>query len=270
MINSLESLKKAHLTLKYEGSGNYTKFQNIINRTYEGVGSMDRYFVYNSLFAFNASELLNVSWEDAGLRWSYIDKINQKRSFLFAHELDKPGSIQARVVTHDIPLVLGSPSRFSSIELEDYAGFEDVVDYSVKVEKPSVVNGVSVECFLFSDFRWTKSEFIFDGNKFFRIKDLFSGFRYFVYISEVNTLFRIIRTEWMFFIAAYLLNISFKDLLQVKGRDIEIPSSIRLPCLILRKLYDESERVNISEKYIFQNIQESTVKDIFCYLKEDW
>lgn len=270
MMNSLDSLKRTHLSLRYEGSGNYTKFQNIINRAYESISPVDRYFVYNSLFAFNASALLNVSWEDSSLRWSYVDTVNQRQSFLFAHELDRSGSMPARVVTSGIPLVFDTSTSIKSIEMEGYAGFEDVVDFSVSVEKPSVVNGLSIERYLFNDFSWSKCEFTFDESKFFRIRDLFSGYRYFVYISEVNTLFRIIQTEWMFFIAAYLLNICFGDLLQLKGRDIEISSSIRLPSLILRKLYSGSQRLDISERYTFQNVNEETVRDIFYYLKEDW
>ena len=70
MIEDINRLIKIHLNLLYEGHGNYTKYSDIIKRTCPEGKTDEKYFLYNTLVAFNSSSLLNVSWGEGGMRWS--------------------------------------------------------------------------------------------------------------------------------------------------------------------------------------------------------
>ena len=99
-----------------------------------------------------------------------------------------------------------------------------------------------------------------------RQKDRFSGYRYYVYLLGQSTAFKINDPEWLFIVAAYLLNLEFKSIFIVEDQTLKIKSTFRLPALILRFLYNNAEKIQLGYIHEFHNIGQENIDELLTDL----
>jgi len=113
-----------------------------------------------------------------------------------------------------------------------------------------------------------KEEFDYKEASLIRLKDMFAGYRYYIYLSNVNYLFRVIYPEWTYFTAYYLLNKKIENLIQHQGNSLKIHSAIRVPAIILRNLYSHSQQLKIGGVLEFEGVTDVGIAETLNYLNE--
>ncbi len=266
-----EALCKLHLCISHEMYGNYTKMNDIMKRSGILKFSSNKYFQYNLFYALFMEGIIDLVWKESGLIWCINKDLldnNKKDEYLFAENLFKEGPLSVKVSNRNKPLTYSrnQSNGVTKISFDNVCSIGEVVDASVIEESISTISGNDLEVYSYSDNKWDQKEFFYDESCLLRMKGMFYGYKYYIYIIGINKVFRIIEPEWLFIIGAYMLNHDFREIFKLDGQLLKINSSIRMPTIIARYLFDSSENVELDYIHLYRGISADVVEELLAYL----
>lgn len=88
-----------------------------------------------------------------------------------------------------------------------------------------------------------------------REKRQYSGNRYRIVLPELNLAFRILYPEWAYLVATRVLRWDFDRCAKVLNGDLYFDARFRLPCILKRYLFANSESVTIGRSTIYKKIE---------------
>lgn len=263
-----------YLVLNYEQSGNFTKFQNCIERC--NFKSEDEYFNYNLLQALNISAAINLSWEDSGVRWAYnIDQspIEIPKQICTLENLLNTGSELFTLIETGtgVPICLGLNPKNNS-ELWGKSYFDKFIDFprlvDLSVRNIGIQRAVSKldGYYSFDTFQWISSSNFPEHSCFFRVSGDYTGFSYYYYDEASSLYFKIKENETAYIACSFLLNLDFKKIIKFEKNDVVVHSSYRLPTFISRYLFANSSQLIIDSVLRFKNVNVCAYDTLMSYL----
>lgn len=269
------------LLIQYYSSGNFSTFKKICNIAYPDSYALD-YFYANFLQACNISGLIDVLDCDGAFKWSsaldgnmpyiridssYTKLIGTKLSWFEEYSSDVTAVISSQM--HG-PLIysLNSTSKITTNKtfdnlicnmLSDLPKIERRVCHE---EKNQLYSNVKFECFNIDSFTWTQTHVSVQDLKqplLYRIHKDFSGPHYYICYPEFNINFNIRYPEWVYIIACRQFKWSLNEIVDYKDGTLRIDGRFRLPTLVLRYLFANSNTLNIGKDLVFSHIDKKCV-----------
>lgn len=271
-MKSQDALYKLHLSILYERSGSYSKIKEIIARSGIQSVSSDKYFAHNIFQSLCLQGLIDVAWLEPGIKWcaskSLFSMANEK-SFVFAEALHNEVDIFARIFSKKIPIgyCYRGAEIARPIDLRNFSPVGEIADQIlIEQQSPMSLSVGDSDIYSFEENKWEQGEIDFHSSVLVRQRDRFCGYRYFVFICENQSAFKISEPEWLFVISAYMLNIDIEHIFRFENNVLRVNSSFRLPTLLSRYLYQSSELVNLDYVHEYHDVVGQKVDELFSYL----
>ena len=251
--------------------GNYTKMNDIMKRSGILKFSSNKYFQYNLFYALFMEGTIDLVWKEAGLIWCINKDLldnNKRDSYLFAESLLQKGSLDVKVSNRSQPLTYckQQPNVDTKKSFDHVCSIGEVVDASVIEESITSISGSDLEVYSYSENKWEQNESLYDESSLVRMKDMFHGYKYYIYIIETNKAFRVIDPEWLFIISAYMLNYNYSEVFKLDGQSLKINSSFRMPTIITRYLFNSCKDVELDYVHLYRGISADAVDVLLAYL----
>jgi hypothetical protein len=172
------------------------------------------------------------------------------------------------------PLILGSVDKASPSGCLFDRALGDILPAFKEIEGQLFLTGTipddakrsEVEAYRPASGHWEPiTASLISGPTLVRGRDQYSGWSLYIQHSEVGLRLRITQPEWAFIIAYHLLPWQIEDLFTVRGCDIEIYRTVRLPALLLRTIFAAASAVSIGPKVLFRDVHESCVSGVLSY-----
>ncbi len=267
MDSYFRDLCSLHLNIAHEEKGNFTKMNNIMNRCGILNHSRDKFFNYNLFQALNLDRIIDVSWDETGIRWAVNPEAIKKDSrWVFGEQLLNSGNI-TKSLFKDLPLTFEKSVPGKTFDnFEDFCAFPSIVDSGVIKENTSILASIELEIYQPEINKWEFGELKYDESELVRVSDRFCGFRYYVYEKESGLVFRITIPEWMFVISAYLLNWDIEKILIYENQNLTVNSSFRLPSAVARYLYSHCKEVQFDYQIKYRELENQHVEKMKFFI----
>lgn len=264
--NYLESLCKLHLMVAYEGGGNFTKFNKIYSKSGFIGYAREKYAVYNTMQALAIQGVIDLYWLDTGVRWLFRGDCFYG-TCVFGEDLLAVDENIPIIFHNSIPIAFQKKGHSNSEGLLVNVSSIGVVADHV-LHRESIVNqfSQSYEMYCFDSFKWVQKESLDDKNMILRVKEKFSGFKYFVYLFETRKFYRVLEPDWLFVIGGYMCNFDFKKLLNSSELNLVIPASFRLPNLMSRFLFNNSNSLHLGFNHEYKSVCSDAMRRVTKYL----
>lgn len=272
--------------LRYYGAGDYGRFDHAVETVgFEVYGRTRRnWFVHNLFQAFITAGILDVLEIGHSLRWAIsprperdsisIKGNNPKEIPLTRHALSAGATLPLISDATIGPLVYGvranSPSSpgvaFDELFLSRAATLTKTIDDLVTEEHWLNDLTREIELFRVQEFVW-KAAALDDvtGPALIRFSGEYGGREYRVIFPDIELNFRILSQEWAHFIAARLMGWDTTSIFQIQDGHLYLPASFRIPTLIRRLLFANSDSVELGAKCVFRKIHKETVNSLYDY-----
>lgn len=261
----IESLCKLHLMLVYEADGNFTKFNEIVYKSGMSEFNQSKYFVYNLMQALSIQGVIDLVWLDRGITWiinNDLDNPSEAKSILGC-ELLTENSIIPTIFFQSVPLAYKSTSKNSFVDtLDNVSPIGCVSDHVLFLDTYMSQTTESFEMYCIDTFKWVHKDGIDDQNMIIRVKEKFSGYKYFLFISESRSFFKVLYPEWLFVVGAYICDLNFRTIININKKALIIPASFRLPKILNNFLFQNCESISLG----FQNQYSGVCKKTQCRL----
>jgi hypothetical protein len=280
-INSRAQMRFSAL-LRYHEHGDFGRFCHAADLAYGLESTRDKYFCANLLFASQLAGLCDVSTASGSTEWWVshtgdicVDSRRPKEIGVSEQwfQINENYVVPVIVDATGVPLIFGKvgqpslPASFFDRALGDILpAFKDIERQLCSTVFSPDETRRDVEVFRPATGHWeavTLASLV--GSHLVRIRDQYSGWSFFVQHSDVGSRVRITQPEWAFVVAFHLLPWDVGSLFRIRGGDVEIYRTVRLPALMCRALFAAASSVQIGPTVYFHGVQESCLMGLTAY-----
>jgi hypothetical protein len=283
--------EKQHLfcsLIEYYQSGDISTFERICTLSGFVTPNSPRYLLFNYLNAASMVGFIEISETEHSTRWTSsirpAIRINSGLSKLIGttKSVLKSSNTNLKPLAEDDSgqvLVWGQKGvgHFydnnwlslrcdPSVLLGPASGF---VEQIVEEQNLNLESGLEVETFNLLNRQWQIVEAsALRSPALIREKRQYSGSRYRIVLPELKLAFRILYPEWAFLVTARVLRWEFDKCVRVSGGDVYFDARFRLPTILKRYLFANSDSVTIGRSTVFKKIEQKALSAFRSFVWE--
>jgi len=255
--------------LAYEGAGNYTKFSEIVAKSGLLKFIDGKYVVYNTMQAFSIQGILGLDWCSSGVSWFFQD-LSNARGLVFGGDLIDCEEMKGSIFYSGSPLAFRRfmPEGEYSNSLETFTQIGCVAD-NVLLDDPNIGQiSQDIEYYSFTEGKWVASDSLTECDAIVRIKEKYSGYRYFIFLPKIKKLYKFTNPEWLFVVGLYICSFKMSEIFIFGDDFLEHHGSLRLPKLFFDHLYLNCDALKIGYKNKYVGLKREAIDDLLSYMKE--